>query len=114
MPRIDRTGPLGEGPMTGRAAGPCADYGAPGFGTPAWGGHGRGAWSRGGRREWRHWRRVAGRARWARRPWLTPFASSAPEDESAVLQAEAKWLHDRLESIRSQLADLATDGQLEE
>ncbi len=31
MPRGDRTGPMGMGPMTGRAAGYCAGFSAPGF-----------------------------------------------------------------------------------
>ena len=31
MPRGDGTGPMGLGPMTGRAAGYCAGYPAPGF-----------------------------------------------------------------------------------
>ena len=31
MPRGDSTGPLGMGPMTGRAAGFCAGYQMPGF-----------------------------------------------------------------------------------
>jgi len=30
MPGFDRTGPMGLGPMTGRAAGFCAGLGAPG------------------------------------------------------------------------------------
>jgi hypothetical protein len=30
MPRGDGTGPLGGGPMTGKAAGYCAGYAAPG------------------------------------------------------------------------------------
>jgi hypothetical protein len=34
MPRGDRTGPAGMGPMTGRAAGYCAGYNAPGFTNP--------------------------------------------------------------------------------
>jgi len=34
MPRGDRTGPTGMGPMTGRAAGFCAGYPAPGFMNP--------------------------------------------------------------------------------
>jgi len=28
MPRFNRTGPRGEGPMTGRQMGKCTDYGA--------------------------------------------------------------------------------------
>ena len=34
MPRGDRTGPWGLGPMTGRAAGYCADYPVPGYLNP--------------------------------------------------------------------------------
>jgi len=42
MPYGDGTGPLGMGPMTGRAAGYCAGYTAPGFANPFWGGGYRG------------------------------------------------------------------------
>jgi len=48
MPRGDRTGPAGMGPMTGRGAGPCAGYDVPGYATPGprrglgWRGFGRG------------------------------------------------------------------------
>ncbi len=43
MPRGDGTGPMGIGPMTGRAAGICAGFGVPGYMNPgpAWG-YGRG------------------------------------------------------------------------
>ena len=34
MPFGDGTGPLGMGPMTGRAAGFCAGFGQPGFANP--------------------------------------------------------------------------------
>jgi hypothetical protein len=49
MPRGDRTGHWGAGPMTGRAAGYCAGYAVPGFMNPRRGygrGFGRG-WGRG-------------------------------------------------------------------
>lgn len=43
MPRGDGTGPMGMGPMTGRAAGYCAGFGAPGYVNPGPGwGYGRG------------------------------------------------------------------------
>jgi hypothetical protein len=45
MPGGDRTGPLGMGPMTGRAAGFCAGYPVPGYMNPA---RGRGGWPFGG------------------------------------------------------------------
>jgi len=34
MPAGDGTGPRGMGPMTGRGAGYCAGYGAPGYANP--------------------------------------------------------------------------------
>jgi hypothetical protein len=34
MPFGDGTGPMGIGPMTGRGAGFCAGFGAPGFNNP--------------------------------------------------------------------------------
>lgn len=43
MPRGDRTGPWGLGPMTGRRMGYCAGYPGPGFLSPGPGfGYGRG------------------------------------------------------------------------
>lgn len=45
MPGGDGTGPMGMGPMTGRAAGFCAGFGMPGYvnSYPDWGyGRGRG------------------------------------------------------------------------
>ncbi len=60
MPLGDGTGPMGYGPMTGRAAGYCAGYGMPGYMNPVpgggWGmgrGWGRGfGWGRGRGRGW--------------------------------------------------------------
>ncbi len=34
MPRGDRTGPAGKGPMTGRGTGFCAGFGTPGYLNP--------------------------------------------------------------------------------
>ena len=49
MPRGDGSGPMGMGPMTGRAAGYCAGFGMPGFANAPLGwGYGRGyGWGRG-------------------------------------------------------------------
>ncbi len=42
MPRGDRTGPWGQGPMTGRAAGYCSGNDRPGYATVGYGGRGPG------------------------------------------------------------------------
>lgn len=48
MPRGDRTGPSGSGPMTGRVAGFCAGFDRPGYMNPQ-GGRGTGMGRGGGR-----------------------------------------------------------------
>lgn len=55
MPGGDRTGPLGQGPGTGRAMGFCSGYGGPGSASA---GPGRGAFGRG--RGWRNWFNATG------------------------------------------------------
>jgi hypothetical protein len=55
MPGGDRTGPMGQGPMTGRGFGLCAGFGRPGYASGGFGrgmgrgfGRGRGmGWGRG-------------------------------------------------------------------
>jgi hypothetical protein len=47
MPRGDRTGPLGEGPMTGRQLGYGAGYNSPGYARGSGMGLGRGFFGRG-------------------------------------------------------------------
>jgi len=69
MPGGDGTGPMGLGPMTGRAAGYCAGYPVPGYMNPI---PGRGFWGFGrgffgGRgRGWRRWYYATGLPGWAR------------------------------------------------
>lgn len=98
MPWGDRTGPLGLGPMTGRAAGFCAGYPVPGFLNPLPGpGWGRG-WA------WRRWA-------WAG-PWGVPagyplFPGYGPAvDEKKVLKAWSGALRRQLETIEKRLAEL--------
>ena len=78
MPRGHGTGPMGMGPMTGRAAGYCASYPVPGFMNPygapgaygapaAWGGWARPRLGFGMGMGWRRGR--GGRARGFGRRW---------------------------------------------
>ncbi len=106
MPRGDRTGPEGMGPMTGRAAGYCAGYDVPGYASPVRGmgmGRGRGGGRRGGGwRGWRPWRGPVG-------PAFAPPIPGAPmpaEQESSALRAQAEWLGQQLETIQKRLSEL--------
>ena len=70
MPGGDRTGPMGLGPMTGRAAGYCAGYPVPGF-MNAVGGRGFGGWGGRGGRGRRNWFYATGLTGWQRAANLT-------------------------------------------
>ena len=115
MPGGDRTGPFGEGPMTGRGAGYCSGYNAPGYGTPRWGfGRGRG-------RGWRNQFYATGRPRWARfgggpgrgfGSWTPdPYYMSPPtqQEESAALRQEAEWLKERLDAISKRIEEISEE-----
>ena len=107
MPRGDRTGPLGAGPMTGRAAGYCAGFAAPGIANF---GHGRGCgmgFGRGG---------GGGRGfgRGFGRGWVAPLAGAgAPtsDQELAVLRQQAKQLQTDMELIQSRIQELEAPAE---
>jgi len=118
MPRGDRTGPMGMGPMTGRAAGYCAGHGVPGYANPApergfgmgWGG----GWGRG--RGWRQgyyatglpgWARFGGAPAWGYGPYAGPLTQ---EQEVESLKTQAGWLKEQLDAIQERLTDLGKEG----
>ena len=118
MPRGDRTGPMGMGPMTGRRAGYCSGYAAPGFANPGprmgfgrgmgWGGGGRG-YNPGFGRGWRHRFYAAGGPGWAGYDY-GPFGPVAPtmsrEQETSWLKGRAADLQEALRQINERLSDL--------
>jgi len=109
MPAGDRTGPMGMGPMTGRAAGFCGGFGMPGYanfgpGRGYWGRGGSRAWGmRGGRggRGWRHWFYATGLPGWQRFGAGTPIYAVPPSAE-----AEPDMLRNQAEFLKSQLAEI--------
>ncbi|MEJ2662021.1 MAG: DUF5320 domain-containing protein [Desulfobacteraceae bacterium] len=121
MPRGDRTGPMGMGAMTGRAAGYCAGYGAPGYAhfvpEPGFGpDFGRGARSRGfgGGRGWRNrffatgltgWQRFGGYAApyWYPAPYVR---QPDPEVEKQVLKNHAEALQAEVDAIKKRLSEI--------
>lgn len=119
MPRGDNTGPMGQGPMTGRAAGFCAGYNVPGYTntTPA----GRGGFGRGfgrgfgggpGRAAGRGFGRGLGAGfgfggyATGLQTAGTPGAELSPENEREVLKRQQDYLTKELEAINKRLTDL--------
>ncbi|HET58186.1 MAG TPA: hypothetical protein ENN35_07075 [Deltaproteobacteria bacterium] len=117
MPGGDRTGPMGMGPMTGRAAGYCAGYGVPGYTSPAYGrgfgfgfGRGRGGWGRGfgrgfGWRGFPAWGDFGGYA-----PpyygYAAPYGNPNPDMEKEALKNQADALQSELEFIKKRLEEV--------
>ena len=110
MPGGDKSGPMGQGPMTGRGAGFCAGSDAPGYADPGMGpglgrgrgrGLGRGAWGRG--RGFRNWFRATGLPFWAR---TQPSAGPTPAQETEQLRTQAGWLEGQLDAIAQRLNEL--------
>ena len=103
MPRGNGTGPMGAGPMTGRAAGYCAGFATPGFANQAgYGGFGRGmGMGRGGR---------GGMGFGFRNRFYAPETMQAPainpDQEKEYLANEAKALENDLEAIKKRLGEL--------
>lgn len=123
MPRGDRTGPMGAGPMTGRGVGYCAGFGMPGLmnpnGYPAFG-------RRGGGRGWRNWFHATGLPGWARAgmgvpawgagsyPYAAPVAPPmAPAAEVDALKAQAGYLEQTLQSLRERIQTLESKAKAE-
>lgn len=111
MPRGDRTGPWGAGPMTGRRAGYCAGYSLPGYMNPLPGfgprwGHGYGLGGRG----WRHCFYATGLPGWVRFGGAWPMPPYAPtvtrEQELEWLKAHVENLQKALEQANARIAEL--------
>ena len=105
MPGGDRTGPLGEGPMTGKGFGYCGGFDGPGYGymRPFFGrgfGFGRGR-GRGMRRG------MGFGMRWGAPVYPYPYAPPySGENEAEILRQQAKHLEDSLEQINNRLTQM--------
>ncbi len=125
MPGGERTGPMGQGPMTGRAAGYCAGNAVPGAAsTPGGrgfgGGGGRG---RRGRRNQFHatgltgWQRAAAGEQAFGAGQVAPAAQTGPdtvpevsgEQELGDLRQEAETMRQQMEQLRARIEQLETE-----
>jgi hypothetical protein len=114
MPRGDRTGPMGYGPMTGRGAGYCAGYPTPGFGAPGFRGGFRG-WAggqipgggfQGGGRGWRHRFFESGLPRWAR----FYEGDISPEQETNWLKERVNQLQGQMDAINQRIKEIESES----
>jgi hypothetical protein len=119
MPKGDGTGPMGMGPMTGRAAGACAGFGMPGFANPMGGrgcgmrfGRGRGAGGRGFRNMFNAtgltgWQRAAGGPMAAA---VRPYAAAPTrEQQVTALKSQAAYFDNALDELRKRIEELEAE-----
>ena len=83
MPRQDKTGPMGMGPMTGRGMGSCG--GGMAYGRRRGGGQGFG------------WRRFWG---------YYPAPSVNKKEEAEILAEEAEVLEEELKAVKTRLDEI--------
>ena len=118
MPRGDRTGPAGMGPMSGRAGGYCAGFDMPGFANRAIGrGFGAGyGWGGGmswqGGRGWRHRFWATGLPGWLRSGrYFDPASEINPDFEKQSLKDQEAALQSQLNMVKKRLSELETPDQ---
>lgn len=111
MPSGDRTGPVGQGSMTGRSLGYCAGYDTPGFTRGFGGGMRRGFGS--GRGMGRGGGYGRGLSRGLRFGWPQAFYAQAnpwkapdKEEEIKILKSQAEELSRTQKEIEKRLKDL--------
>ena len=124
MPGADGTGPMGKGPMMGRAAGYCTGFAAPGF-MNAPGGQRLGGGGGGRGRGWRNWFLATGLTGWQRaaagKPafgggQFAPAAQTGPaaspaasqEQELSILKQQAETMEQQMKRLRERIEKLET------
>ena len=116
MPRGDRTGPMGSGPMTGRGVGYCGGFAGPGFMSPGPGyGYGRGFGFGRGFGRGRGWRHPGFGHFWGYPyPPVTPhsgFLSLSEKQEMDILAGQMKMLEDELDLLKKRQMELKKQKQ---
>ena len=120
MPGGDGTGPMGQGPMTGRSAGYCTGYSVPGYVNPGlgrgWGfGRGRGAGSgRGfGRGMGFGWRRLTAPyyGDMSYDPMPAPYSAPTREQELEMLKSQAEGFKGALQDIQQRISELEVESK---
>jgi hypothetical protein len=113
MPRGDRTGPAGMGPMSGRGAGYCARFDRPGFANRAFGRYfganferNRGLGSMGGH-GWRHMFWATGLPGWMRGGnYYGSRKNVDPATEKQELKYQEGILQSQLNMVKQRMSEL--------
>ena len=122
MPGGDGSGPMGMGPMTGRAAGYCAGYAVPGFAN-RFGGFAGAGWGRGRGGGWGRRNRfyATGLTGWQRAgmgaaafgpagmypaPMVPAAVAPTSEQELDFLRGQAEYFEDALDGIKKRIEEL--------
>ena len=113
MPGGNRTGPAGQGPITGRGAGFCAGFSVPGYANPV---GGRGYWGRGRGRGMGRGRGFGRGFGWAgvADPYpanasFGPTLTAAQELEG--LKQEAEFLQNNLSQVSERIEQLEKENK---
>ena len=107
MPRGNGTGPMGMGQMTGRGAGYCAGFAAPGYANSV--GYGCGF---GGGRGFRRMFHATGLPRWALfGSNHTNEAYAAANDEKVFLKRQESFLENQLANVKKRLTDFEESAE---
>ena len=129
MPFGDSTGPMGQGPMTGRGLGYCAGYDNPGYTKTgfggrysgwgrAFGGYGGGYGRGGGGRGHRNWYRATGLTGWQRSgygypdwggrgyyPSTYPLAQPTTEEEKGIIEEDKKAIQQEIDALKDEMKE---------
>ena len=116
MPGGDRTGPLGQGPMTGRGFGYCSGSAQPGFTSPGYGrglgrgwgrGTGRGFWGRGRGYRWRTYYNNPVN------PQPLSYTDNVPqvnkEQEKQYLENIVNQLENEMKSVKARIEEISKE-----
>lgn len=117
MPRGDRTGPNGMGPMTGRAAGFCAGSDRPGYAAGGAGGFGYGRGGGGYGRGFRHRFNATGVpfrqgfGGWGAAPYPAAPVQYTLEQELDMRRREVDLMEAELKAAKDHIAKLEKDAE---
>lgn len=116
MPGGNKTGPMGTGPRTGRAAGYCAGYDTPGNASAAPGRGSRMGFGRGRGRRHQNMPDATGTPGRMRRGGNSAYSADVPmadaEMEKRMLRNQADALQVKMEIVNKRLSELEADSSV--